>query len=72
MANTPEEIKTHAGDYNDRAWEDYSLQELGRLVHLLAKRSTHRARAAKRDKDLYDARNYLRMMEAHLDYLEGK
>ena len=72
MTTTPESITKHAGDYNDRAWEQYTLQELGSFVHLLAKRATHRSDAAKRAKDLYDARNYLAMMTAHLDALEGK
>lgn len=68
---TPSTIKAHAHDYEDRAWEAYSFDELGHFVHLLAKRSTHRTNAEKRTKDLYDARNYLKMMEAKLDALEA-
>lgn len=67
--DTPDQIKDHADDYADNAWTAYTLDELGHFVHLLAKRSTHRTDEAKRRKDIYDARNYLRMMEAHLDSL---
>lgn len=67
---TPSNIKKHAGDYNDRAWEEYSFAELGNFVHLLAKRSEHRSNPEKKKKDLYDARNYLSMMDAKLKDLE--
>src|SRR5271157_5417750 len=65
----PEEIKSHSVDYLDRSWEDYTFEELGQFVHLLAKRAGHRAETKKRQKDLYDAQNYLRMMQAKLDAL---
>lgn len=65
-------IDTHAGDYKPQAWEAYTLAELGWWVHLFAKRAEHRDNAEKRAKDLYDARNYLEMMRAKLDALEGK
>lgn len=65
----PESITGHAPKYNDRAWEQYTLQELGNWVHLLAKRSTHRADSEKRAKDLTDAQNYLDMMQAHINHL---
>jgi hypothetical protein len=65
----PAELAPHQGDYKSQAWANYTLQELGSFVHLLAKRSQHRTDKAKAKKDLYDARNYLRMMEAHLDHL---
>lgn len=65
--NTPETIKSHAKDYNDRAWEQYSIQELGNWVHLLVKRASHRSDATKRAKDLYDAQNYLNMIQSHVD-----
>jgi hypothetical protein len=69
MAKTPESIKPMAPEYKDRAWEQYTLQELGNWVHLFAKRATHRADSAKRTKDIADAQNYLNMMQAHLDAL---
>lgn len=72
MPKTPTEIVPHEPKYKPDAWKVYSLQELGNFVHLLAKRSGHRAEPEKRKKDLDDARNYWRMMGAHLDELEGK
>lgn len=68
---TPETIKAHASDYKDQAWRQYSIQELGNFVHLLVKRSSHRAEPEKRKKDLYDARNYLAMIEAHISEADG-
>jgi hypothetical protein len=68
---TPNEIQNHAVDYNDRAWEQYSFEELGCFVHLLAKRAGHRFNPDKKKKDLYDARNYLSMMDAKLKDLES-
>jgi hypothetical protein len=65
-------IAAHQGDYKPQAWEAYTLAELGQWVHLLATRAQHRDTAEKRAKDLYDARNYLEMMRAKLDALEGK
>jgi len=70
MAKTPEEIKPHAADYNPQAWDAYELWELGMWVHLLVKRATHRASVPKRHKDLYDAQNYLTMMQSKLDELK--
>lgn len=64
-------IEKHDGDYKPLAWEAYTLAELGQWVHLLATRSQHRDNADKRAKDLYDARNYLDMMRAKLDAIEG-
>ena len=64
----PKEIEKHQQDYKAAAWEAYTLAELGNFVHLLAKRAEHRADAAKREKDLYDAQNYLSMMQAKLNH----
>lgn len=63
-------IKAHERDYKSNAWEQYSMAELGQWVHLLSTRATHRSDKAKRKKDLYDARNYLSMMEEKLSVLE--
>jgi hypothetical protein len=66
---TPKEIESHEPDYKPGAWQQYTLAELGQWVHLLATRAGHRDNAAKRAKDLADARNYWRMMGAFLDEL---
>lgn len=65
--NTPESIVPHEPKYTDKAWQQYTLAELGQWVHLLHKRAGHRADPAKRAKDLEDAQNYLHMMQAWLD-----
>lgn len=62
--NTPEQIKPHSRDYKNNAWEQYSFEELTWWVTLLTKRATHRDNPDKRDKDLYDAGNYLEMLNA--------
>jgi hypothetical protein len=67
MADLPQGCVTHEPEYRPEAWEAYSLSELGDWVHLLAKRSQHRATLAKASKDLHAARNYLAMMAAKLD-----
>lgn len=60
----------HEKDYKPEAWKNYTLSELGQWVHLLAKRAEMRT-GEKRAKDLYDARNYLAMMDAKLQELEA-
>jgi hypothetical protein len=67
---TPESIQPHQKDYHANAWDQYSLQELGHWVHLLAKRALHRSNREKAKKDIYDARNYLQMMQAKLTAAE--
>lgn len=67
---TPASIQPHQPEYKSQAWKAYTLAELGMWVHLFAKRAEHRQDMDKRRKDLYDARNYLKMMEAHLDELD--
>lgn len=69
---TPESIKPHEDDYKDKSWCEYSLTELGMWVHLLVMRSSHRSNLKKRAKDLYDARNYLAMMDAQVSHLEDQ
>jgi hypothetical protein len=69
MENT---IQAHKLDYKDLAYLDYSFQELGAFVHLLAKRATHRSNPAKMAKDLEDARNYLAMMNVKLTALKAQ
>jgi hypothetical protein len=53
--------------YKQEAWRAYSMSELGDLVHLLHKRAGHRDDAAKKAKDLFDARAYWVMMGKLLD-----
>jgi hypothetical protein len=65
-------IGAHESDYKPQAWEAYTLAELGQWVHLLATRAGHRDSPEKRSKDIHDARNYLAMMSAKLDAIEGK
>lgn len=64
---TPNEIKSYESDYKPDAWKEYSLVELGMWVHLLHKRAGMRSDPKKREKDLWDARNYWSMMGAWLD-----
>lgn len=66
---TPAAIKSHQQDFKPNAWEAYTFNELGMWVHLLATRAAHRANSLKRQKDLYDASNYIDMMRAKLDAL---
>lgn len=68
--NTPESILSHESAYRAAAWQEYSIQELGNWVHLLCKRAEHRNDPVKREKDLYDAQNYLNMIQSHLDSLK--
>jgi hypothetical protein len=61
------DLSAHEKDYQTNAWQDYTLQELGNFVHLLVKRADHRIDPVKRSKDLYDAQNYLDMMQEKLN-----
>lgn len=71
MAQAPEQIKHRSEDYKNKSWEDYTLMELGAWVNNFVKRSYHRAVGGENDrkalKDLYDAKNYLKMMDARID-----
>lgn len=64
---TPESIKKHSQEFKDGSWRNYTFEDLGKWVHLLTKRAYHRTTKEKRVKDLYDAQQYLNMMQAHLD-----
>lgn len=64
---TPEQIKEHSTKYYADAWMEYTPEELGQWVCLLMKRSGMRTQMEKANKDALDARNYLRMLEAHLN-----
>ena len=58
-----ERLEKHQPDYKPSIWKQYSLSELGNWVHNFHKRAYHRANQDKAKKDLYDAKNYLWMME---------
>lgn len=60
----------HDAEYKPAAWKQYTLEELGKWVHLLAMRAEHRMPGEKREKDLYDAQNYLDMMQEKLNSLK--
>lgn len=68
----PESLIEHQPKYKTGAWQSYSLYELGWWVHLFAKRSEHRSDAAKREKDLTDAQNYLDIMQSKLNELRER
>lgn len=70
MAKTPDTCTPHAKDYKNNAWDCYEPWELGMWVHLLTKRATHRTSVPKRQKDLYDAQNYLNMLQSKVDELK--
>ena len=71
-AETPESIKEHSKDYNNNSWRDYEPFELGSWIHLLMKRSEHRANKEKALKDLEDAQNYLNMLQSELTCLKTR
>jgi len=71
MAETPQGCVDHQPQYKPKAWEAYSLSELGQWVHLLTKRAEHRSDPVKKAKDMHDAQNYLDMMQAKLDEVHG-
>ena len=50
-------------DYNNRAFDEYTNEELEWWVHLLTKRAQHRKNEEKRIKDLYDASVYKNMLK---------
>jgi len=59
-------LDVHQPDYKPASWQEYSFQELGNIIGFFAKRATHRATDIKKVKDLYDAKNYLAMLEEKL------
>lgn len=73
--DTPDQIKEHSENYKDGAWRNYSIDELAGWVNNLSKRALHRSTETtesrqKARKDITDARNYLAMIEAHVDHRE--
>jgi len=70
--STPESIKKHSAHFKNSSWRTYSYEELANWIHLLTKRATHRTNSKKIEKDLYDAQNYLNMMQSKLDEFKEK
>jgi hypothetical protein len=64
---TPNKLDAHDATYKKGAWHLYTMKELGDWVHLLTTRASHRNDRVKASKDLYDAENYLAMMQAKLN-----
>lgn len=63
---TPTSLEPHAKDFHNDAWKMYTPAELGQWVALLVKRSHHRKDPVKAQKDVYDAQNYLNMLQSHV------
>lgn len=59
-------LEVHQPDYKQNSWKEYSFEELGSIIGFFVKRASHRKNIAKKEKDLYDAKNYLAMMEEKL------
>lgn len=72
MATTPESIIPNAPDYKNRAWEEYTVAELGNIIHFFVKRAGHRQDPVKAAKDLKEARAYRDMLNAKIDEAEQK
>ncbi len=70
--NLEETIPSTPDESQNDAWRDFTIEELGQLVHLLVKRAHHRSSQAECLKDLEDARNYWRMIGSRIDFLEKK
>lgn len=60
-------IEKHQADYKQEAWRDLSFIELALWVEQLTKRAGRRTIPVARDKDLYDAGNYLAMLNAKFE-----
>jgi hypothetical protein len=63
-----EDFEKHNADYTSDAYLHYSFEEFGQIVNFLMKRASMRTDVKKREKDIYDARNYLAMMGAKLNH----
>lgn len=57
-----ESLKKHQKDYKEKAYENYTENDLLWFTYLLLKRSTHRMKKEKAEKDVYDATSYLKMI----------
>jgi hypothetical protein len=68
----PGAIAPHRADYLPDAWRGWAVWELGCWVHLLTRRAGMRADPRKAEKDLYDARTFAALIQAHLDAARGE
>lgn len=59
-----EGLAPHEGDYVAGSMDEYTNEELRWWDRLLTKRAGMRTDEAKRDKDLYDAKNYRKALSA--------
>lgn len=59
-------LENHEEDYLKDSWKQYSMLELGNAVNHFSKRAFHRDNDEKMTKDMYDAKNYLLMMQIKL------
>lgn len=64
---TPPALWPHRNDFRGEAWREYTLELLGNTVAFFVQRSQQRTNPRKIAKDLYDAKNYLAMMQAHVE-----
>ena len=62
-------LSKHDKDYNPDAWMDYDEDEYLYWIRLLTKRATMRTNTDKMKKDLYDAKNYMWMLEQYLEFI---
>ena len=63
----------HDAAYHPKdAWRQYSIAELGTWVDVLTRRATVRTDKEKKEKDLYDAQNYLDMMQERLNEIASQ
>jgi len=58
-----ERLDKHKPDYKPKSYREYDIAELGNIIAFFVKRAGHRANSDKVRKDLYDAKNYLAMLE---------
>jgi len=63
MGKIDERLEKHQPDYKAKAYREYSIVELGNIIAFFVKRASHRVEIGKMTKDVYDAKNYLAMME---------
>lgn len=64
--STPKSLTPHKDDFKKGSWRNYSPVELAGWAHLLSTRAQNRdsAQTDKIAKDLYDAQNYIDMLDA--------
>ncbi len=61
------EFLKHEDDYKQDSYMDYTIKEFGEIISFLIKRASMRKTLAKKNKDLYDAKNYAEMLQIKID-----